>query len=87
MSGFTVDFEFEIGELLWMKGSHDQRGIVTDRIAQQCSGGIQKLYSLSRLSGFISEIALTREPPELGAYWGKPRHQEKESNASTTDNT
>jgi hypothetical protein len=73
-SEVTVKFEFEIGELVFIKGAqHSDQArpkqfVIFERIAQQCHADMQRLY---RLIGYgegssfgVPEIALTRvEPP------------------------
>ena len=64
-------FEFEIGELVFFKGTQHNRSCrpnqfcVTERLAQECHGGIQKMYRLSGTDPHLlhPEIALTREEP------------------------
>lgn len=69
MSGFEVDFEFEIGELVFVKSALHADGVrpkyfvIIERLAQQCSGGIQRLYKLAGEEGVVPEIALTRDEP------------------------
>ena len=70
-SMITVTFEFEIGELVFFKGTQHTLGCrpkqfcVTERIAQECHGGVQKLYRLSGTDPHLlhPEIVLTREEP------------------------
>lgn len=69
MSGFTVDFEFDIGDLVFTKGSQHTEGnrprlfCISERIAQQCHGGIQKLYKLETIDGWHAEVVLTKDEP------------------------
>jgi hypothetical protein len=74
MSEITVSFEFEIGELVFFRdaahchGIRPKRFIIEERFAQQCHGGIQRLYRLHgypRDSGYLGvpEIVLSREEP------------------------
>lgn len=52
MSSITVDFEFEIGDIVYFKDhDHDAtripyKYVVFERIAQECHGGVQRLYRL-----------------------------------------
>lgn len=71
-SEITVKFEFEIGELVYIKGAQHCEGarprrfVITERLAQQCHADMQRLY---RLEGYdnrgygVPEVALTREEP------------------------
>ena len=69
MSGFTVEFEFEIGDLVYTKGSQHTDGqrprmfCISERIAQQCHGGIQQLYKLETIDGWHAEVVLTYDEP------------------------
>ncbi len=64
-----IDFEFEIGDIVYFKtadhfaGQRPKQFIVVERIAQQCSGGIQLLYKIGAVTSVISEIELSREEP------------------------
>ena len=70
-STITVAFEFDIGELVFFSDAQHTRGhrpkqfCVTERLAQECHGGVQKLYRLSGTDPrqMHPEIALTREEP------------------------
>ena len=69
-SSITVTFEFEIGELVFIKsathiiGSRPKRFLILERVVQQCHGGIQLMYLLDVPNlPLRPEIALTREEP------------------------
>ena len=70
-SEVRATFEFEISELVFFKGTQHNRNCrpnqfcVTERIAQECHGGIQRMYRLSGTDPHLlhPEIALTREEP------------------------
>jgi hypothetical protein len=71
MSSLTVEFAFEIGNIVYFRSArHDSRNqptryLVFERGAFECHGGVQKMY---RVDGFpdrwISEPCLTTEEPE-----------------------
>jgi hypothetical protein len=69
MSGFQVDFAFEIGDLVYVRGStHTQTTrpkafVVYERIAQECHGGVQRLYKVFGLEGLVPEPVLTLDIP------------------------
>ena len=69
-SEVRATFEFEIGELVYIrsanhaKGVRPRRFIILERIVQQCCGGIQLFYLLDDPNiPQRSEILLTREEP------------------------
>jgi hypothetical protein len=70
MSQVTVDFEFEIGDLLYFRDAensldkHPRAFLVYERIAQECHGGIQRFYKLTGLPDATPEIALTKDAPK-----------------------
>jgi hypothetical protein len=70
MSKVSVEFQFEIGELVYFKAaahnsSHrPRRFVIYERHVQECSGGVQKLYRLDGCDRLAVEIVLTtKEPP------------------------
>lgn len=69
MTGINVEFKFEIGDLVYIKGtSHDfdhrpNQFLIVERLVQQCHGGIQLLYKLLDRTQHHPEIVLTREQP------------------------
>lgn len=70
MSSITVEFQYEIGELVYLKDELNafchvpNSHVIIERVAQQCHGGIQRQYRLMRLDSWVPEIALQREKPE-----------------------
>ncbi len=70
MSKIEVEFEFKIGQLVFFRDAQHTRSdrpmmfVIYERLAQQCHGGIQKLYKLSRYDGLFPEVVLTTEEPE-----------------------
>lgn len=70
MSRMVVDFEFEIGQIVFFKSANHANGFrpatfaIYERVAQQCHGGIQCLYRLSGIEGLTPEPMLTRKEPE-----------------------
>ena len=70
MSKIEVEFEFEIGQLVFFKGSQHTRSNrpkmfpIFERHAQECHGGIQKLYKLSFITELVPEVVLTTEEPQ-----------------------
>ena len=70
MSSITVDFKFEIEEVVYIKtalhamDNRPNRYIVQERIAQQCHGGVQRMYKLVGMSEHLPELALTIKEPE-----------------------
>ena len=69
MSRLIVDFAFEIGDVVFFKGSDHANGhrpktfAIYERVAQQCCGGVQNLYRVHGIEGFTPEAMLTREEP------------------------
>lgn len=69
MSELKVNFEFEIGEIVYCKDAcHDQshvplKAVIVGRLAEECPGGVQKHYVLSRDNRRVLEHVLTREIP------------------------
>jgi len=69
MSSLTVEFKFQIGELVYVRGSMYGEGrrprqfVILERIAQECPVGVQLQYKLHDVAGFMLEIALTRDEP------------------------
>lgn len=69
MSSITVEFQFEIGDFVYMKSApHTMESVpnafvVYERIAQQCHGGVQKHYKLGGRDNMIPETLLTRDRP------------------------
>ncbi len=69
-SEVRATFEFEIGELVFVKsathikGSRPKQFLILERVIQQCHGGIQLMYLLDVPDlPLRPEIALTREEP------------------------
>lgn len=69
MSKIEVQFEFELGDLVYFRGSANDGGqrptafVIVEQIAQKCSGGVQQLYKLSGETSYHSELALTKDEP------------------------
>lgn len=69
MSSITVKFEFEIGDFVYYRNAMNDRThspfrhIVHERIAQECHGGIQRLYRLDGQEEEIPEVVLRSTPP------------------------
>lgn len=69
MSTLTVEFQFEIGDVVYYKNSRHtidldpKPHIVVERIAQQCDGGIQTFYKLGTEKDWAPEIVLTKDMP------------------------
>ena len=69
MTSITVDYEFEIGDLVYFqtaahgRGAQPNRFCVQERLAQECCAGVQKQYRLVGRSDWIPEFALTRTKP------------------------
>ena len=69
MSKVEADFQFEMGALVYIRGSSHTAGlrpvqfVVIERIAQECNGGIQRMYLLAGEAKPYSELALTLEEP------------------------
>lgn len=65
-----VEFEFEIGDLVFFRSSDHAVGIrpktfcVYERLAQECHGGIQRLYKLGNVPESIPEVLLCKDEPE-----------------------
>ena len=72
MSKIEVEFAFEIGDKVYTRTASHHAGrrpkafIVYERLAQECHGGIQRLYKCYELEGYVPEIVLTREMPPYG---------------------
>ena len=71
MSKLSAEFRFEIGDMVYLRPSVEgviggnvraTGGVVAERVAQECHGGIQRMYRLCDLNGtlspLISELAL-----------------------------
>ena len=73
MSSITVEFEFEIGDLVFFKGAQHTAGhrpkqfVVYERIAQQCHGGVQKRYRVGGITELVVEPLLVRDEPPYRA--------------------
>ena len=74
MSGFTVEFAFELGQQVFFRDApHDvdqtpRAFTVYERVAQECHGGVQRLYKLMVGEGrseLYPEILLCAEMPPL----------------------
>lgn len=69
MSGINVEFKFEIGGMVYFRGSiHDfdhrpNQFVIAERSAHECHGGLQRLYKLVNYRDPVPEIALSREEP------------------------
>ncbi len=69
MSRIEVWFIFEIGELVYFRGApHNLRNIpqqfvVSERIAHECHGGIQRFYRLVGVPDLVPELGLSRITP------------------------
>lgn len=69
MSSITVQFQFEIGDIVYFRQSPNNmdnipnRFLVTERLAQQCHGGIQMLYRLHDRDALIPEVAIRGDCP------------------------
>lgn len=76
MSKIEVEFAFEIGDFVYFKSAphfdwkNPRKFVVVERLAQQCHGGIQRMYRLgglvddaSRTLMNVSETELSREKP------------------------
>lgn len=65
----TVTFKFSVGDLVYFSGATHNvstvpiQAVITERIAQQCHGGIQQLYKVSSEQGLFSEVSLCLEEP------------------------
>jgi len=70
MSKLEVEFEFEIGDIVFSKAAQHCSGhrpkpfIIYERIAEQCHGGVQRLYKVMGFEGFVPEVVLSRDEPE-----------------------
>lgn len=69
MSQITVEFEFEIGEIVFFKAADHNSAVrprtyqIMERLAQECHGGIQRAYVLVGSREWVPELALSREEP------------------------
>lgn len=70
MSKIEVEFEFELGDLVFLRGaqhiqqSRPKRYVIYERMASECHGGCQRLYKVLGWSEPLPEILLTKtEPP------------------------
>lgn len=69
MSSITVDFEFEIGDLVYFRGASHHAGVrpkqfcVYERLAQECHGGIQRMYRVTGGTDLFPAVLLTKEQP------------------------
>lgn len=69
MSGFTVEFEFEIGQLVYFKDAdhtsekRPRQFTVIERYGQECHAGVQRHYRLNGIAELIPEVALVTEEP------------------------
>ena len=69
MTGFTVEFQFDIGDIVYARdAAHDEASTpmpmcIIERIAQECMGGVQRLYKTSRTDKLLPEVCLTNERP------------------------
>ena len=71
MDQFTTNFQFEIGELVYMKTArHDaentpRKFMIIERLAQQCPNGVQLHYKLQppMESPKVLELCISREMP------------------------
>lgn len=75
MSSITVEFEFEIGDLVYFKHAvHDETNkprplMICERIVQECPGGVQLQYKvLGDEYGTCLELTLTADEPEYRPY-------------------
>lgn len=70
MTVLNVEFSYEIGERVFIRTASHRDGLVprqfliTERVARQCSGGVQLFYTLFDVDDEVPEIALTRNMPE-----------------------
>ena len=69
-SSLTVEFQFEIGDIVYYRSARNDRDsvprrfLVMERFAQQCHGGTQILYKLDAdPHALIPEVCLSREEP------------------------
>ena len=69
MSSLTVEFAFEIGDLVYFKSATHDIGntpvkfVVYERLAQECHGGVQRLYRVLGVKDWVPEIVLTSVLP------------------------
>lgn len=69
MSKIEVEFAFELGQIVYVRSSlhtHNvspTRYVIAERIAQECHGGVQRLYKIYGRDDFVPEIVLTSEEP------------------------
>lgn len=70
-SSITVTFEFEIGELVFVKGAQHiagyrpKRFCIAERMVREYSGGIREFYKLTLTDcDWVPGIVLTRDEPK-----------------------
>ena len=65
----TVTFQFKPGDLVYFRGAAHHRGqrparfCIETRMAEQCHGGIQRMYRLVGGDRYVPELALTSTEP------------------------
>lgn len=69
MSTLTADFLFEIGDTVFFSSAQHAAGhrpkqfVIYERLAQECHGGIQRLYRLGGVDMNVPEVLLVRDEP------------------------
>lgn len=68
-SELTVSFVYEIGDIVFFRASQHCAGsrpkpfLITERVAQECHGGVQQLYRMDGRPDLVSEVALSHDEP------------------------
>lgn len=78
MSKLEAEFQYEIGDVVYFiaAGRFNREPFqVTERIIQQCHGGIQIQYKLIGLEGFVPELCLTTDAPPNPWYSDESRKE------------
>ena len=69
MSELKAEMKFEVGDFVYFRNaSHHiealpKRFVVTERLVQECHGGVQRLYKLHGHEGLVPEICLCSDMP------------------------
>lgn len=98
MSSVTVDFDFEIGDEVYLKTARSSfretpsAVMIIERVAQECHGGVQRLYQLFGYDNLVPELVLTKQQPPFQTptteQWEaitKERRRDRESSRDAMD--
>lgn len=93
MTEITVDFEFELHEIVYLKHAEYSRNmkpvrhIIIERSAVECHGGVQKMYRLLDGQRLIPEPILTKSLPipegwDVAAFIDKLKNRDEKKKTS-----